>query len=316
MKTSKIALLTLILCFATSAFCFSADLTGIWDVTTEPIGEEPITNRILITQEGDSFVYGGIPGAIRNGKYLIMDPDVERTLVKGVWIEVDKIIFTAADNDNFTGRTYLSVYDFKDSKRKVFSNDMMITGVRVENPPPIMKLNGKPEVWVEVGGSYNDAGAIAFEETGESISDNIVADSTVDTDKVGTYTITYSVTGTHGAADELTRKVHVVAPAPPVLTMKGDAEVSIQKGERYVDAGAKAVNFLNEDISDKIQAQVDGEAMNPDDIDMSKAGKVYEITYTIEDDHGSAQATRTVTVMQREDEQFFFKYCFISILTD
>ena len=317
MKLSKMAMMTMILFFGLSALCFSADLTGIWDVTTEVPGEEPVTVRHLIIQTGDEFTFGGIPGKIRNEKYLIMGPLPERLLFRGLWIQVDKITFKPKDDNNFTGKTFLSVFDFKNSTHKVFSNDTMQTGVRVINAPPIITLTGGKEVWVEKGTDYADAGATAAEETGVSITDMMATKNTVDTNKPGTYTVTYNVVASNGkAADEVSRTVHVVAPAAPVLSMKGDAVMNVQKGDGYVDNGATATNFLNEDITDKIQATVNGQTADPNAIDITKSGAVYEMVYSVTDEYGTAQATRTVTVMQREDEQSFFKYCFISHLTD
>jgi hypothetical protein len=317
MKLSKIATMTMILFLGLSAFCFSADLTGVWDVTTEVPGEEPVTQRLLIIQDGDEFTLGGIPGKIRNEKYLVMGPLPERTLFRGVWIQIDKITFKAKDDNNYVGKTFLSVYDFKDSIRKVFSNDTMQTGVRVIDAPAIISLKGAAEVWAAKGADYADPGAGAFEETGNDITDKLVVKSTVDVNKPGTYTVTYNVVGSNGkAADEVSRTVHVVAEAPPVMTMKGDAVLEVQKGDGYVDNGATATNYLNEDITGTIKITVNGEAADPNAIDITKSGADYEIVYSVSDDYGTAQTTRKVTVMQRDDEQSFFKYCFISNIMD
>lgn len=315
MKRSKVATMSMILFFGLCALCFSADLTGIWDVTADTPGQTPETNRLLILQQDDNFTYAGLNGKIRNGKYLILGPLPERKLVRGVWVQVDKISFVPSGDDKFNGKVYMSVYDFKESTRKVFSTDVMLTGVRVVDAPPILSLLGDKEIWIAKGSDYADPGAVAFEETGNNISDKIVVKNTVDADTCGTYTITYNVVGNNNKpAEEVSRTVHVVTPGPPVLTMKGDAEVSIQKGSAYVDSGATAVNFLNKDITDQIKTLVNGEAKDPNTIDITKAKTVYNITYTVEDENGSSQAKRTVTVMQREDEQSFFKYCFISHL--
>ncbi|MFO7965284.1 MAG: DUF5011 domain-containing protein [Desulfobacterales bacterium] len=318
MKLAKLTAISItVLFFGLCAYGNAADLTGIWDVKTDAPGQELKMDRLLITQEGDSFHYAGIKGSIRNDKYLILGPLPERTLVRGFWVQVDKINLSAVNDDKFTGKIYMSVYNFKDSTRKVYSTDANLTGNRVVDPPPLLTIIGKPEMWVEKGASFTDPGAMAFEETGNNISDKITADSTLDTSTPGTYTVTYNVVGSNNKpADEVSRTVHVVEPAPPVLTLKGDPMVNIQKGDRYVDSGARAINFLNEDITGQVEVKVNGEAADPNRIDTSKAGTDYDIIYMVKDDHGSAQAARTVTVQQREDEQSFFKYCFISHVMD
>ena len=63
----------------------------------------------------------------------------------------------------------------------------------------------------------------------------------VDTDVVGQYTVTYNVSDANSnAAVEVTRTVNVVDTTIPVITLLGDATVSIEVGCTYTDAGATA----------------------------------------------------------------------------
>ena len=93
-------------------------------------------------------------------------------------------------------------------------------------------------------------------------------------------------------AEALRTVINQVQPAaatdtkPPVITLNGDASVTITFGDTYTDAGASATD----DTDGSLPATV----TNP--VDTSIPG-VYEVTYTLTDSAGnSASATRKVTV--------------------
>ena len=65
--------------------------------------------------------------------------------------------------------------------------------------------------------------------------------STVDTQTVGSYTVTYNVSDASGnAATEVTRTVNVVDTTIPVITLTGDAVVTIDSWKCLYDGGATA----------------------------------------------------------------------------
>ena len=83
--------------------------------------------------------------------------------------------------------------------------------LNVENHKPVITLTGDSTVLVTVGGSYSDDGATADDvEDGDITGDIVTGGDTVDTDTVGTYTITYNVDDSEGlSAEEVTRDVIV-----------------------------------------------------------------------------------------------------------
>ncbi len=155
-----------------------------------------------------------------------------------------------------------------------------------------VELAGSPSVTLEVGSSYTEEGASAylrgklFMKEGEPFA--VAPEGTVDTQKLGTYTLTY--TGRKwkqiGSA---TRTVTVVDTQAPTLTLVGDAAVTVTRGTEYKDAGCTAVDNYDGDLTAKIT--VSGE------VDTSKAG-TYTLTYQVQDSSGNAAPalTRTVTV--------------------
>lgn len=89
-------------------------------------------------------------------------------------------------------------------------------------------------------------------------------------------------------------------PAPvnnsvPVITIKGDAKITITVGTTYTDPGATATDSVDGDITSKIVV------VNP--VDTSKVG-TYIITYNVTDSAGNkaVQVTREVDVVAQTDK--------------
>jgi len=81
---------------------------------------------------------------------------------------------------------------------------------------------------------------------------------------------------------------------PPVITLIGSPEITIEVGEKYVDPGATAKDDRDGDLTDKIKVD------NP--VDTSKPGD-YIVTYTVSDSAGNtAKATRTVHVVEKGEK--------------
>ena len=81
---------------------------------------------------------------------------------------------------------------------------------------------------------------------------SIVTVNGVDEDTVGTYTVTYNVTDANSnAATQVSRTVNVVDTTAPVITLLGEATVTIEVGSTYSDAGATASDNYDGDVSYK-----------------------------------------------------------------
>lgn len=80
---------------------------------------------------------------------------------------------------------------------------------------PIITLNGLSVIEVTKGVIYIDSGATASDNVDGDLTDNIITTSSVDTNKVGTYTITYNVIDTAGnKAEQVIRTVHITSSSP------------------------------------------------------------------------------------------------------
>jgi gliding motility-associated-like protein len=161
----------------------------------------------------------------------------------------------------------------------------------VDEIAPVITLTGEATVTIEVGTAFTDAGATASDNYDGDISASIVAISTVDTDVVGSYAVTYNVTDTNvNNAVTVTRTINVVDTTIPVITLTGDAPVTVEFGDTYTDAGATASDNYDGDITSSIVT------VNP--VDETTVG-TYIVTYNVTDANGNAavEVTRTVNVI-------------------
>ena len=153
-----------------------------------------------------------------------------------------------------------------------------------DDVPPVITVLGDNPATVELGSTYVDAGATAMDAFhGDT---NVVSSGTVDTSTVGSYTITYTATDLDNNTATASRTVNVVDTTSPVITLTGDASVTVELGATYTDAGATAT-----DASGDITVTSSGT------VDTTTVGS-YTITYSATDASGNAatQVTRTVTV--------------------
>jgi hypothetical protein len=108
---------------------------------------------------------------------------------------------------------------------------------------------------------------------------------------VGTYTVTYNVSDAAGnAATQVIRTVNITPDVTiPVITLLGEAEVSLELGSTYTDAGATAVDNIDGDITSNIAVV--------STVDVNTVG-TYTVTYNVSDAAGNAatQVTRTINI--------------------
>jgi hypothetical protein len=98
--------------------------------------------------------------------------------------------------------------------------------VIADSVSPEISLIGSAAISIRLGSLYTDAGASAIDNVDGDISDRIVVANPVNTDRAGTYTISYSVEDIAGNTAVVTRTVTVEA-ATPVQRSGGGGAVSI-----------------------------------------------------------------------------------------
>ena len=157
-----------------------------------------------------------------------------------------------------------------------------------DTTPPVITLAGSNPVTLTVGTSYTDAGATAVDAVDGNVA--VTTTGSVNTNLVGTYTITYTAKDKTGNTATATRTVNVVAAkdtTPPVITLAGSNPVTITVGTSYTDAGATAVDAVDGNVAVTTTGSVNTNVVG-----------AYTITYTAADKSGNtATATRMVNVV-------------------
>lgn len=215
-------------------------------------------------------------------------------------------------NDLYTTSGYVS-----NDKNTVNS----ATTTKKDTEPPTLTLIGEKEITISTGANYVDEGAKAFDNIDGDITSKIKISGSVDVNRAGSYTITYTVSDKAGNKVEETRIVTVVAVSttvapttttkvsnttvkttttakrtttqkittPPTITLKGNSKTTITLGDIWVDPGYYAVDAKGMDITASVNKS--GNVNN-------KVAGTYRITYYVTDAYGnSASKVRTVVVV-------------------
>jgi Domain of unknown function (DUF5011)/Bacterial Ig-like domain len=151
---------------------------------------------------------------------------------------------------------------------------------------PVITLSGSINITLEAGSSYTDSGATWSDAV--SGTGTLTASWTVNTLVPWVYTLTYHKTDTAGnIATVLSRTVTVRDTTAPVITLIGNASLSIPTGSTYSDSGATWTDTVDGNGTINWWGAVD--TFSP---------WVYLITYNKTDAAGNVAATvtRTVTV--------------------
>lgn len=148
---------------------------------------------------------------------------------------------------------------------------------------------GAVETVVEVGGTFTDPGAAAFDTYDGDLTPSVTVSGTVNAAVVGTYTLTYDVVDSSGNhADPFVRTVRVVDTTAPVITVLGEASVTVELGKSYSDAGATASDNYNGNLTGAI-------VVSGLPVDTSKEG-IATVRYNVKDSSGNSAVEKTRTV--------------------
>ena len=155
------------------------------------------------------------------------------------------------------------------------------------NPLIKIKLIGKDET-IEVFTKYKDKGVKI-----EGTKNKVKITNKVNTNKLGTYTITYKITHLK-TTKIIKRKIKVVDTTKPEITLQGN-EVTIYQNDTYNEPGYTATDNYDKDITSKVKVT--------NNIDNTKAG-TYEVTYSVSDSSkNKTEIKRKVNVIEKPKTQ-------------
>ncbi len=159
----------------------------------------------------------------------------------------------------------------------------------IDTTSPVITILGDNPATVEVGSSYVDAGATAFDIGDGDLTAEIVTTSTVDSNTIGSYIVTYAVEDSSGNMATAVRTVNVIDTTSPVITILGENPATVEVSSAYADAGATAFDIGDGDLT--------GSILVTSSVNTSAAGS-YTVIYDAVDSSGNAaMAIRTVNVV-------------------
>lgn len=181
--------------------------------------------------------------------------------------------------------------------------------VRIDNTPPVIKLNGDALVTTYLGSTFQDPGVTITDNLSTQLQATVSGD--LDTNKLGTYTVRYNTEDQAGnKAVEVTRTVEVMSrpvPPPPPVTYPvtgvtlNESSLKLKVGDEPVTlrATVKPANATN--------AAVTWESSDEEVATVSSNGLVTPIgkgkaIITVRTVDGGYTDTATVTVEKAEQE--------------
>ena len=166
-----------------------------------------------------------------------------------------------------------------------------------DQAPVITLLGNNPQV-IELGNPYIELGATASDNIDGDLTNQIAIDTTlVNTNSVGLYIVTYSVSDSSGNSATAFRTINVtnqnIIPqdtTAPVITLIGNNPQIIQLGNPYIELGATATDDVDGDLSSSI-------IINASLVNTSIVG-LYNVTYNVADSSGNqaTEVNRTINV--------------------
>ncbi|HTR18865.1 MAG TPA: immunoglobulin-like domain-containing protein [Candidatus Paceibacterota bacterium] len=167
--------------------------------------------------------------------------------------------------------------------------------VTVQDTAPVITLSGDNPLTLEVHTPFVEPGYSSIDAVdGDLTSSVVIGGDTVDSEHLGTYVVTYTSEDSALNSTSTSRTVHVVDTTKPVITLLGDANVTLEVGSTYTDAGATASDNYDGDLTASIVTN------NP--VNTAVIGD-YTVTYDVSDSSSNAalQVTRTVHVVDTQE---------------
>jgi len=120
-------------------------------------------------------------------------------------------------------------------------------GESPDTTPPVITLLGSPEITIGLGEVYVDPGAKAWDDRDGDLTDKIEVDNPVDTSKIGSYIVTYTVADSANNVATATRTVHVVVKNAVVIAADGSGDYACDGVEDHLVINQALEEVANDD---------------------------------------------------------------------
>lgn len=217
------------------------------------------------------------------------DPGVMATLGEE---DISKNVKIKGEVDNTKIGEYTLTYSVTNSKGKKKKEVIRTVNV-LDKTKPSLKLKKYVSYNIKYASSYKDLGYVATDNYDGDITSKVKVTGSVDTSKLGTYKLTYTVYDSSGNKAEKSRTIKVIDNEKPSISLKGKERMIIKVGARYNEPGYTSYDNYDKDTTNKVK--ISGK------VNSSKAG-IYQLTYTVTDSSGNTNSTsRFIQVGDQSD---------------
>lgn len=187
------------------------------------------------------------------------------------------ISYTTTNNINTQVQGYYTVtYNAIDKAGNEAAPVNRTVNINGDNSAPVITILGNKPFYHNVKTNYNDAGATAY-DSAEGVINITNINSTVNSNALGTYKVTYIASDSKGNTDSATRIVYVVDSLAPVITLSGKDTIYVEVKTGFKEPGYSVVD--NNDPNPSI-------TINPINVDSTKIQTVV-VTYSATDNKGN-----------------------------
>ena len=135
---------------------------------------------------------------------------------------------------------------------KDINSEYVIAPKPVSKAEPVLQLKGDATVTLIVGQKYFEEGFTANDEIDGDITDSVYRTGYIDTTTPGTYAVTYWAENSGGIKVSLNRVVNVIGVELPILELRGNMVMRMEKGKVYEEPGYSAKDDIDGDITKNV----------------------------------------------------------------
>ena len=175
----------------------------------------------------------------------------------------------------------------------IISTICLMSGIYIfyvaNNVQPIIELNGKDTITINVGETYQDEGATST-YLDFDVTDKISVDNTLDINKTGTYKITYKIKLKYiKLTSTEVRTINVIDANSPIITLTKN-EITIDQNTKYNEPGYKATDSYDGDLTDQVKIE--------NKVDTKTPGE-YKVIYQVQDSSGNTFETSRKVIVRK-----------------